>query len=127
MPPVVLGAHVNDLTASVEAQLANHQTAKPRELALPEDIELTPEQAARLIGVRPTTLRQWRMRDRLRLQEDPRAKPKGPPYLQLSTRGIRYPLAELRAWVRQLPVTDGVPQLPDRRRNDHLEALGERG
>lgn len=67
------------------------------------------------------------MRDRLRLQEDPRAKPKGPPYLQHSTRGIRYPLAELRAWVRQLPVTDGVPQLPDRRRNDHLEALGERG
>lgn len=127
MQTVILGDHVNDLTASVEAQLANHQAAPPRDLSVPDSMELTPEQAARLIGVKPATLRQWRMRDRLRQQDDTLAKPKGPPYLQHTARSVRYPLAELRTWIRTLPTSDGAPQLPDRRRSDHLETLGERG
>ena len=81
---------------------------------------LTEEQAAKLLGVKPITLRIWRYRDR---KEDPsrNALPKAPPYVVVGTRGIRYPLDRLRAWIRALPTEGGVPQLPDSRRTSHRE------
>ncbi len=76
---------------------------------------LTEEDAARVLGVKPGTLRIWRHVDRQRA-DDPKYRPKSPPWIKHGARGVRYPLELLREWVRRLPTEDGVPVLPDRRR-----------
>ncbi len=50
---------------------------------------LTTEQAAKLLQLAPRTLRRWR------------SESKGPPYVRLGARRVRYRRAALEAWLRQ--------------------------
>ena len=53
-----------------------------------DDRNLTPKQAAMWLSESAKTLRKWR-----------NAKPrKGPPFVQINRRIVRYPLDQLRAW-----------------------------
>jgi hypothetical protein len=58
---------------------------------------LTPDEAARFLGVRARTLANWRTREL------------GPPFVKVSTRFIMYRSADLQAWAkRNVNVPTGV-------------------
>ena len=85
---------------------------------------LTESQAAKLIGVRPETLRAWRYRDKTRPNTPLR---KAPPHeTAKNSRGVQYPLDALMAWINNLPRENGVPQLVNNRAKAHLEHYGKR-
>lgn len=55
----------------------------------------TPREVAVLLGVREGTLSQWRVRD----SRNPSAPPRGPRFVRVGRRAIRYPESSLRAFV----------------------------
>lgn len=115
--PTLAEQHAQAIHArAVEASVAvAHQVMQT-------ELELTEDQAARVLGVKPITLRIWRYRDRKRPEG---ALAKAPPHVGRGARGIRYPLDQLRAWIRKLPTNEGVPQLPDNRLHAHQAHYAE--
>ncbi|HET6815311.1 MAG TPA: helix-turn-helix domain-containing protein [Actinomycetota bacterium] len=59
----------------------------------PNDGRLSTNQLAERYHVRPETVRRWR------------SKGQGPPYVVLSSRLVRYPLAAVEEWERQTLVS----------------------
>lgn len=85
--------------------------------AATDDVDLNETQAARLLGVPAGTMRQWRLRDKTR---PPGQVAKAPPH-RMEGRSPRYPLSQLRAWIRALPTDMGVPVFPDNKVRAHAE------
>lgn len=54
---------------------------------------LTTEQAAEILNLQPGTLSRWRYLG------------KGPPWIRVSGRTVRYRRSELELWIAELPVT----------------------
>ncbi len=52
----------------------------------------TPEETAALLRIKPATLHAWRMRGR------------GPRFIRMNARLVRYPMAEIEAWVERSTV-----------------------
>lgn len=106
-----------DQVADTIATRADQMAAQVANEILQTELLLTEAQAARIVGVKPITLRIWRYRDRKRAEG---ALAKAPPHRRVGVRGVRYPLDDLRAWIRGLPTSEGVPQLPDNRVQAHV-------
>ena len=83
----------------------------------------TDVQVAKLLGVNPVTVRQWRVKNRklghLRY---------GPPYEVTSDGRVRYPKAKFREWCAGVQVVGGVPHvnLPTSADRDAIrQAIGD--
>ncbi len=90
-----------------------------------EDDFISEAAAAKILGVKPITMRMWRYRDKQAEDAgDAGRLVKAPPYVRLPTGRIRYSMAQLRAWIRALPTVGSVPVLPDSRAKEHHKHFG---
>ncbi|WP_396268448.1 hypothetical protein [Ideonella sp.] len=78
---------------------------------MPRDHVLTERAAALLLGVRASTLAEWRSWDSVTSGALGRA-PMAPPHRVAPSGAIEYCLAKLRAWLASLPKVDGIVTFP---------------
>lgn len=64
------------------------------------EILLTPEEAARILGVRPRTLQAWRYKKR------------GPAFLRIGHKTVRYSPTDLSAYIKAVAVGNEVREHP---------------